>query len=109
MVVKCGRRTKRPPPERRAASDRPALHDDEPSAFQRLHEPLGDNASHHLASVVHPLAPAVAQREGDSLGDVVGLRGRELLGVSHAGRLAAEVERSQNGLGGVAFGLSIAN
>ena len=57
-----------------------------------------DDASHHLASVIHPLAPAVAQREGDSFGDVVGLRGRE--GVGHADRLAAEMERSKNWPGG---------
>ena len=49
-----------------------------PGALQRLHDLLGDDASHHLASVVHPFAPAVAQREGYSLGDVVGLRGCEL-------------------------------
>lgn len=83
-------------PDRRAAANRRALHDDEPGAFQCLHELLGDDASHHLASVIHPLAPAVAQREGDSLGDIVGLRGRELLGVGHAGRLAAGRERSKN-------------
>jgi len=87
-------------PDRRAASHRRALHDDEPGALQRLHEPPRDDASHHLASVIHPLAPAVAQREGDGLGDVVGLRGRQLVGVGHAGRLAAEMERSKNGLGG---------
>jgi hypothetical protein len=49
------------------------------------------------AGVIHPLAHAVAQREGDGLGDVVGLRGRELRRVCHAGQdIAAEVERSKN-------------
>ena len=67
----------RPEPECRAAGNRRPLHDDEPGALQCLHERPGDDASHHLASVIHPLAPAVAQREGDSFGDVVGLRGRE--------------------------------
>jgi len=64
-----------------------------------LHKAVGHDRRHHLAGVVRPLAPAVAQREGDGFGQVLGLRGCQLLGVGHAGRLAAEMERSKNGPG----------
>ena len=35
-----------------------------------LHQALGGDRRHHLASVVRPLAPAVAQREGEGVGEV---------------------------------------
>jgi hypothetical protein len=91
----------RPESNCRATGNRRSLHDDEPGAIQRLDELLGDDASHDLASVIHPLAPAVAQRVGDG----VGLRGCEIVGVCHGGRLAAEMERSKNGMAARCFSL----
>ena len=59
-----------------------------PGALQCLYKLLGDDASHHLVSAVRPLACVKLQRVGDSLGDVLGLRGRQLLGVAHAGQVS---------------------
>jgi hypothetical protein len=61
------------------------LHDDKPGALQCLYGLLGDDASHHLVSAVRPLASVKLQQVGDSLGDVLGLRARQLLGVAPAG------------------------
>ena len=48
-----------------------------------LHQALGHDRRHHLASVVRTLAPAVAQREGERVGEVFGAGGREAVGVWH--------------------------
>jgi hypothetical protein len=56
--------------ERGSPADRRFLHDDEAGALEMLHQALGHDRRHHLASVVHPLAPAVAQREGERVGEV---------------------------------------
>ena len=40
------------------------------------HKAFGHDRRHHLAGVVRPLAPAVAQREGERIGEVVGSGGR---------------------------------
>ena len=61
---------------RGATSDRRLFHDDEAGALEVLDQPLGDDRRHHLAGVVRPLAAAVAQREGERIGEVVGAGGR---------------------------------
>ena len=43
-----------------------------------LHEAIGDEARHHLAGVADVLSAAVAQREGERVGDVVGRCGFEV-------------------------------
>jgi len=55
---------------RRAAADRPLFHDDEAQSLQMLHGPLGDDARHDLAGVANLLSAAVAQREGERIGEV---------------------------------------
>ena len=49
-----------PPPERRAASDRRPLHDDEPGALKMLYKAFGNNLGHDLVGVVHALAALAA-------------------------------------------------
>jgi hypothetical protein len=56
---------------------------DEPRSFEVLHQAFGDDRRHHLAGVVGPLAPDVAQREGECIGEVFGAGGREAVGVGH--------------------------
>jgi hypothetical protein len=71
-----------PAANRGAAADRRLFHHDEARPLQVLHESLGHDRSHHLASVVRPLAPAVAQRVGERVGEgVFGAGGSEAVGV----------------------------
>jgi hypothetical protein len=50
--------------KRRAADLRRSFHDDEASAFQMLHEALGDDLRHDLVCIVDALAPVKTQCEG---------------------------------------------
>ena len=59
-----------PAANRGAAADPRLLHDDEPGALEVLRQSLGDDRRHHLAGVVRPRAPAVAQREGERICEV---------------------------------------
>ncbi len=57
---------------------------------------LAHDRRHHLASVVRPLAPAVAQREGERVGEVFGLGGSEAIGVWHGRTIARVGEQRKN-------------
>ena len=83
-----------PAANRGAAADRRFLHDDEPGALEVLHQALGDDRRHHLAGVVRPLAPAVAQREGERIGEVFRTGGREV-GGGHARTIARAREHRE--------------
>jgi hypothetical protein len=74
------------------------MRDDKPGALQCRYELLGNDASHNLVGAVRPLATVELQRVGDRLGQVLGLRGCELRCIGRAGSLAAETERSKNGM-----------
>jgi hypothetical protein len=81
---------------RGATSDWRLFHDDKPRPLQVLHQALGDDRRHHLAGVVRPLAAAVAQREGERIGEVFRGGGREAIGVRHELRIiAAEGTRQE--------------
>jgi hypothetical protein len=58
---------------------------------------LAHDRGHHLSGVMRPLAPAVAQREGERIGEVVGAGGREAVGVGHEPRLSRQREQDKNG------------
>jgi hypothetical protein len=58
-----------PTRKRRPAHGRRLFHDDEARSLQMLREPLGDDPRHYLAAVLNLLSTAVAQREGERLGD----------------------------------------
>jgi hypothetical protein len=50
-----------------------------------LDDPLGGDLRHVFVGLVHPLLPAIAQREGDRLGQVARIGGGELVvvGLGH--------------------------
>ena len=60
--------------ERRPASDRRPLHDDEARSLQVLHKALGDDRRHELVSVVDALAALKAKGERQRVGNVLGCR-----------------------------------
>jgi hypothetical protein len=64
-----------------------------------LHQALGHDRGHHLSGVMRPLAPAVAQREGERIGEVFGAGGREEVGVgmSRGYRASANKTRTARG------------
>ncbi len=66
--------------QRRRATDRRFLHDNETVALERLDEPLGGDPSHIFVCVMHALAAAVSQRKCERVGDVLrfGERGAEV-------------------------------
>jgi hypothetical protein len=66
-------------------------------ALEVLHQALGHDRGHHLSGVMRPRAPAVAQREGERIGEVVGAGGREAVGVGHEPRLSRQREQDKNG------------
>src|SRR5271165_4104653 len=60
-----------------------------------LPEPLGDDLRHDLIRVVDALAALVAQGEGERVGDVGRVGGRELVSM-HRARIAERSERNKN-------------
>jgi hypothetical protein len=52
-----------------------ALHHHEPRSRQVLDQPLSSDPRHRIVSVIHPLSALVAERERQSLGDLI-CRGR---------------------------------
>ncbi len=62
---------------RRAAANRRPLHDHEAGSLEVLDEPPGDDQRHEFVGVVDALAALKAQREGESVGNVLGGGGRE--------------------------------
>jgi hypothetical protein len=61
-----------------------------------LHEAIGDEARHHLAGVADVLSAAVAQREGERVGDVFGRGGFEVDGLGCPRMIAAMGEQRKN-------------
>jgi hypothetical protein len=59
-----------PAPDRRAAHVWRLFHDDEARSLQILHEPVRDDPDHYLPAVANLLSAAVAQGEGERLGEV---------------------------------------
>src|SRR5208283_495191 len=86
----------KPAPQRRRADLRGFLHDHKPSPLKMLNKPLSDDLGHDLVRVVDALPALEAQREGDRIGEVGRVGGRELVGVGHAGRIASGRERNKN-------------
>jgi hypothetical protein len=74
-----------PPPKRRAAAHRRALHNDEAGSFEVLHKSLRDDLGHDLVRVVDALAALISQCEGEGGGKVGRVGRREGFGrVEHA-------------------------
>jgi len=82
--------------QRCPASDRRAMHDNEPRALQMIDKALGDDLGHDLIGVVDALAALVSERIGERRGKVGRVGGRELVGVGHRRRIVEERERSKN-------------
>ena len=60
---------------RRAAAQRRPLHDDETGTLQVLRQTFGDDRRHHFRRIVDSFAAAVAKRECDRIGDLLGRGG----------------------------------
>jgi Short repeat of unknown function (DUF308) len=58
------------PPSRRRHTRRP-LRQHEPRRLQVLYKPLSSDPRHRIVSVIHPLSTLVAERERQSLGDLI--------------------------------------
>jgi hypothetical protein len=63
------------PPRRHSACrrrhTRRPLHQHEPRRLQVLYKPLSSDPLHHVVGVIHPLSTLVAERERQSLGDLI--------------------------------------
>jgi hypothetical protein len=78
-----------PPPERRMASERRLLHDDEAGALEVAHNALCCGRGHVLVSLVNTLAALKAQGKGDGVGQVARLGWRQLVdGIGHRRTIA---------------------
>ncbi len=61
-----------------------------------LDKPLGDDLRHDFVGVVDALAALKPQGERQRVGEVGYVGGRQLIGVGHANRIAARIERNKN-------------
>ena len=69
--------------QRRMSAERRLLHDHEAAALEVAHDALRGNGGHVFVGVVFSLATLKPEREGDRIGEVRGVGGRELVGVGH--------------------------
>jgi hypothetical protein len=69
-------------------AERRFLHDDKDGPLEMAHDALRGYLGHVFVGVVFSLAPLEFQGEGDGVGKVVGICGREILvGVRHGPEL----------------------
>ena len=68
--------------KRRVTAERRFPHDDESGALQVAHDALGSDGGYVLGSVVFSLATLKPEREGNRLGEVSRVGGRELVVVA---------------------------
>ena len=86
------------PSQQRCPADRRRFpHDDKPGLLQVFDKPLGHDARHELARVIHALAALEPEREGQSVCQVFRRGGAQVVGrVGHRSTIAEARERIKN-------------
>jgi hypothetical protein len=70
----------RTPPKRRMSAERRFPHDHKPGPLQVAHDALRGNGGHVFGGVVLSLATFKPEREGDRIGKVARIDGRQIVG-----------------------------
>jgi hypothetical protein len=65
-------------------AERSLLHDDEAGALQVAHNALGSDSGHVLIGLMDALTAFELQGEGNGVGEVTRLGGRESVGIGHS-------------------------